>query len=178
MKEKSTVEIDRTLFVAVILQSVNALLLFSHGSVLCGSEKTLEDLTARLRAQNAAPIVEFGFLNYSEPLFAEAFARCVKQGATQITVVPYFLVAGKFVVVDLPREIDKQRELFPDVEVKVADAMCFHESLADAIVSCAARAQPPAAWRDILQLASERCRASEACPLFDTLRCPASNLKQ
>ena len=79
------------------LHRVKALLLFSHGSVLCGSERTLEDLAARLRARGAAPIVEMGFLNYSKPLFATAFERCVQQGATEITVVPYFLVAGKFV---------------------------------------------------------------------------------
>lgn len=156
------------------LSPVNALLLFSHGSVLCGSERTLEDLAARLRAHGAAPIVEVGFLNYSRPLFAEAFALCVEQGADEITVVPYFLVAGKFVVVDLPRAIDAQRERYPRVEVRVADAMRFHQSLADAIISSAERAHQPGAWRDILKLAPEWCRADAACPLFGTPRCPAS----
>jgi sirohydrochlorin cobaltochelatase len=154
---------------------VNALLLFSHGSVLCGAGQTLEMQAARLRESGAAPIVEIGYLNYSEPLFAEAFERCVEQGAMKITVVPYFLVAGKFVRVDLPVEIQKQRARFPDVEVQVAEAMRFHENLADAIVACAGRAQPPAAWRDILKMAPERCRASEECPLYGTEDCPATN---
>lgn len=157
---------------------MKALLLFSHGSVLCGSERTLEDLAARLRARGAAPIVEMGFLNYSKPLFATAFERCVQQGATEITVVPYFLVAGKFVMVDLPREIQAQREKYPQITVHLADAMRFHEGLADAIVSSAAGAREPGAWRDILKLAQEWCRADEACPLFGTPRCPATTDSQ
>ena len=154
---------------------MNALLLFSHGSVLCGSERTLDALAERLRKENAAPIIEVGYLNYSSPLFEESFNRCIEQGATEITIVPYFLVAGKFVVVDLPREIEKQRALFPHVKVRVADAMRFHPKLADAIISCARNEQAPAAWRDVLQLAPESCRASQACPLFGTAKCPASN---
>ena len=134
----------------------------------------MEALSVRLRAAGAAPIVEMGFLNYSQPLFAEAFARCVQQGATEITVVPYFLVAGKFVMVDLPREIEAQRALHPQIAVHFADAMRFHEGLADAIVSSASRAREPREWRDILKLAPEWCRVDVACPLFGTPRCPAS----
>jgi sirohydrochlorin ferrochelatase len=165
---------NRPYFFFAILLSVNALLLFSHGSVLCGSQRTLENLAERLRAQNAAPIIEIGFLNYSPPLFPEAFARCVEQGATQITIVPYFLVAGKFVRVDLPRAIEAQQARFPNVKVKIAEAMRFHESLADAVIACANRAQPPAAWRDLLQIAPEWCRADAACPLYGTEKCPAT----
>ena len=168
----STVEFDRTRRALRYCFRVKALLLFSHGSVLCGSQRTLEHLASRLREQHAAPIIEIGFLNYSPPLFPEAFARCVEQGATEIIIVPYFLVAGKFVKVDLPRAIQEQREKFPEVSVKIADAMRFHETLADAVISCASRAQPPASWRDILQLAPEFCRADAACPLYDTPRCP------
>ena len=83
----------------------DALILFSHGSVLCGAGQNLFELARFMQARGDAPIVEVGFLNYSEPPFADAFRRCVERGATQITVVPYFLVAGKFVKDDLPKQI-------------------------------------------------------------------------
>ncbi|HEX8834851.1 MAG TPA: CbiX/SirB N-terminal domain-containing protein [Abditibacteriaceae bacterium] len=150
----------------------NAILLFSHGSLLCGAGENLSNVARQMRERGDAEIVEAGYLNYSEPLFAEAFTRCVEQGATRVTVVPYFLVAGKFVKVDLPREVEKVQRNFPEIEVRLADAMRFHPSLADAIVGSASRAQPPSAWRDILKTAPQFCKSNPDCPLYDTPRCP------
>ena len=157
------------------MSTEDAIILFSHGSVLCGAGENLREIAERLRAQNR--IVEVGYLNYSEPRFEDAFARCVEQGATRITIVPYFLVAGKFVKVDLPREIERVRSNFPGVEVHVAEAMKDHASLSDALLDCARRAKPPAQWRNLWDNASMFCRANSQCPLWDTPRCPASSEK-
>ena len=67
----------------------------------------------RLRARGLAPIVEIGYLNYCEPLFAETVSRCVAAGATRIVVTPYFLVPGYFVKVDLPRCVETAQAAFP-----------------------------------------------------------------
>lgn len=152
----------------------DAIILFSHGSVLCGAGQNLLDLAAQMRARGIAPIVEPGYLNYSEPRFAEAFRSCVAQGAARITVVPYFLIAGKFVKEDLPGVIAAAQAEFPDVAVEVADAIRFHPLLADALLACAERAQPPAVWRDTKAQAAAFCRASERCPLYGSEDCPAT----
>jgi sirohydrochlorin ferrochelatase len=152
----------------------HAIILFSHGSLLCGAGENLRLLAGRMQARGDADIVEVGYLNYSEPLFAEAFERCVQSGATQITVVPYFLVAGKFVKVDLPREIEKEKARFSHVQVLVADAMRSHTSLADAVLACAERKAPPAQWRDLLNTAPQFCRANPECPLFGDPKCPTT----
>ena len=83
----------------------DAIILFSHGSVLCGAGQNLLELARYMRERGNAPTVEPGYLNYSEPRFEETFRQCVAQGATRITIVPYFLVAGKFVKDDLPQQI-------------------------------------------------------------------------
>jgi sirohydrochlorin ferrochelatase len=151
----------------------DAIILFSHGSVLCGAGENLREIAERLRAGNR--IVEVGYLNYSEPRFEEAFVRCVEQGATRVTVVPYFLVAGKFVKVDLPREMERVRANFPQVEVCMAEAMKDHNALGEALLDCARRAKPPAEWRNLWNNASRFCRANPQCPLWNTPRCPASS---
>lgn len=153
---------------------MKALILFSHGSVLCGAGQTLFALARRLEARGEAPIVEVGFLNYSEPTFEDAFEKCVARGATQIVIAPYFLVAGYFVKVSLPPKIAAMSAKFPDVEVKVAEAIKQHELLADAIINCASRAQEPAKWRDILEESSKFCRDNPACPNYNTSKCPSS----
>ena len=153
---------------------MKAILLFSHGSVLCGAGENLKRLAREMQNRGDADVVEVGFLNYSSPTFAEAFARCVEKGATEIVVAPYFLIAGKFVRVDLPPQIEAMRAQYPQVRVLVAQAMRFHTDLATAILNCASRAQTPSQWRDILNTAPQFCRDSTECPLHGTEKCPAT----
>lgn len=148
-----------------------AIILFSHGSVLCGAGETLRLLAERMRERGDAPIVEVGYLNYSEPAFEETFERCVAAGAGRITIAPYFLVAGKFVKVDLPRKIAAARARHPEIAVHVAEALRFHPGLAEALLACATRTAPPSEWRRTLDQASDFCRANQRCPLYGTARC-------
>ncbi len=152
----------------------NAIILFSHGSTLCGAGETLKALAAQMQQRGDADIVRVGFLNFSAPLFGEAFDECVRLGAKRITVAPYFLVAGYFVQVELPKVLLPAQQRQPDVEVRVGEAMRDHPLLADAILNCARRAAPPAQWRHLLDEAPQWCRASEQCPLFGTPKCPAT----
>lgn len=152
----------------------DAIILFSHGSVLCGAGENLSALAARMRERGDAPIVEVGYLNYSEPTFEATFTRCVEQGAQRITIAPYFLIAGKFVKVDLPRKIAAMQARFPEVDVRVAEALRFHQGLADALLACAGRSAPPSQWRTTLEAASRYCRATPRCPLYGTDACPAT----
>lgn len=157
---------------------MNAIVLFSHGSVLCGAGQNLEsiarEMETSMQACGDAQRVVVGYLNYSEPTFETSFAQLVQNGATQITVVPYFLVAGFFVKEKLTPKIAQMREQFPDVAVRVADALLEHPSLADAIVNCAQRAQPPQTWREFWNVAPQFCRANAQCPFYGGEHCPAS----
>jgi sirohydrochlorin ferrochelatase len=156
---------------------MDAIVLFSHGSVLCGAGQNLFELAARLRERGAAPIIEVGFLNYSEPDFDVAVARCVALGADRITIAPYFLVAGKFVMVDLPRRIEAARRTHPGVQFVVAEAMRFHPRMADALLSVAEHSLEPAAWRDTAAQAAQFCRDIPQCPRYGTDACPATRAR-
>jgi len=151
---------------------MDAVILFSHGSVLCGSGEALNQHAARLRAQGVAPVVEVGYLNYSEPPFAQAVAACAARGATRILVAPYFLVPGKFVKVDLPEAVQAARAQFPQIEFVIAEAIGFDDALADALIASARDARGPEHWRDDLLRAARSCRANPQCPLFGTPNCP------
>lgn len=150
---------------------MDAILLFSHGSVLCGAERNLLELAQRMRARGDAAIVEVGFLNYTEPTFEHAVERCAAQGATRIVIAPYFLVAGKFVVKDLPAQIDAARAAHPSLTFVVADVIGFHEALADAILDSAASACAPSRWSEAIGDAAKDCRESPKCPIYGAPPC-------
>jgi sirohydrochlorin cobaltochelatase len=144
---------------------LDAILLFSHGSVMCGAERNLLELAARMRERGDAAIVEVGFLNYTDPTFTDAVASCVRQGAKRIVIAPYFLVDGKFVVKDLPGEIEAARSAHPQIEFVVAAVIGFHEVLADAVLEAASGAPPSVAE------AAELCREHPKCPLYGAPPC-------
>ena len=122
---------------------MDAIILFSHGSLLCGAGETLRAHARRLRESAVAPRVEVGFLNFSEPDFLTTVAGLVSEGATQIRIAPYFLIPGKFVKVDLPRRMDEAKTQFSQVEFTVAEPLGFDPRLADALLHSAAHAKPP-----------------------------------
>ena len=125
----------------------------------------------RLRKRNLSERIEVGFLNYSDPDFLATAERLYNQGVRSALIAPYFLISGYFVKVDLPRKIAEAQAKFPDFNFEIADAIGYDERLGKAIVSSANDAAPPAYWGDMLQDATDYCRPSEQCPLYDTTAC-------
>ncbi len=151
---------------------MNALILFSHGSLLCGAGEALDAHAARLRQMGTWDLVLVGYLNYSTPTFAESVAECAARGATHILVLPFFLVPGYFVTKSLPEELAQARAAHPDLEFTVADAIGFDAGLADALIAGAQAPLGPGEWRDDLAAAARGCRARPDCPLYGTPNCP------
>jgi sirohydrochlorin ferrochelatase len=151
---------------------MNALILFSHGSLLCGAGEALDAHAARLRRGGGWDTVSVGYLNYSEPTFAQAVADCAASGATDVLVLPFFLVPGFFVTKSLPEQLAVARAAHPGLTFTVADAIGFDSGLADALIASAQSPLPPTAWRDDLAAAARGCRARPDCPLYATPNCP------
>ena len=151
---------------------MDALILFSHGSLLCGAGEALDTHAGRLRASGAWSHVAVGYMNYSQPTFAEAVAECANAGATKIVVLPFFLVPGYFVTQTLPKQLAEVKADFPNLEFVVAEALGYDTGLADALIASALDPLGPDGWRDDLAAAARGCRARPDCPLYATPNCP------
>lgn len=151
--------------------TLDAVILFSHGSLLCGFGDALADHAARLRSRCISPLVEIGYLNYSDPPFAAAVERCAEAGAVRIAIVPYFLVPGYFVNVGLPKCVAEARAAHPGIEFFTAQPIGFDDRLADALIIAAERSAGPERWRDELIRATRCCRNDRRCPVFDSPHC-------
>jgi sirohydrochlorin ferrochelatase len=129
---------------------MDAVILFSHGSLLCGAGEARDTHAEGLHNSGKWPIIEVGYMNYSEPTFLSAVRSCVDHHATAITVVPYFFIPGYFVKTRLPQRIAQAQELFPDLVFQIAHALGYAVRLADAILESAATPIGPNGWRDDL----------------------------
>lgn len=151
---------------------MDALILFSHGSVLCGAGEALDAHAERLRTAGGWPLVAVGYMNYSEPTFAEAVADVVSRGASKLVVLPFFLIPGYFVTQTLPKQLAAVQADYPDLEFVVADAIGYDTGLADALIASALEPLGSDEWRDDLTAAVRGCRARPDCPLYATPNCP------
>jgi len=151
---------------------MNALILFSHGSLLCGAGEALDAHAGRLRRTGEWDMVTVGYMNYSSPTFADAVAECAERGATRILVLPFFLVPGYFVTKTLPEHLETAKAAHPALDFTVAAAIGFDLGLADALIASAQAPLGPEEWRDDLAAAARGCRARPDCPLYATPNCP------
>lgn len=116
--------------------------------------------------------VGIGYLNYSSPPFSAAVNDLVLAGAREIVVVPYFLVAGRFVVHDLPPHIEEACRRHPAVRIKLAQPILAAEELVGAILQSVALAKPLREAARTPMVAVEDCEFRNDCPLFSTPACP------
>ena len=88
---------------------MKALLIVAHGSRREASNDEVRALTGLVaeRAGTQYDKVECAFLELAEPFIPAGVEALIETGADDITVVPYFLSAGRHVVEDIPAEVAK-----------------------------------------------------------------------
>lgn len=100
---------------------MRSLLIVAHGSRRAASNDEVRALTEQVAEQagDRYQQVACAFLELAEPSIPEGLAALIDAGSTDVTVVPYFLSAGRHVVKDIPEEVAKVEK--PDgVSVRIA----------------------------------------------------------
>ncbi|WP_438969836.1 sirohydrochlorin chelatase [Methylophaga sp.] len=102
---------------------MKALLIVAHGSRRQASNQEVMDLAELVaqRQDNSFDLVESAFLELAETLIPDGIEQCARAGATQITVMPYFLNSGKHVTQDIPEVITAIKPQYPDITIDVTE---------------------------------------------------------
>lgn len=100
---------------------MKALVLVAHGSRRESSNEEVITLSRVINQdmKREYAMVQAGFLELAKPSIPEAIENCIKAGATDIVVVPYFLSAGRHVCDDVPTEVDKVRAKYADIPIAI-----------------------------------------------------------
>jgi sirohydrochlorin ferrochelatase len=96
------------------------------------------------------PIQEISFLELTEPFIAEGFQRCVEQGATEITVVPLFLLAAGHVKEDIPTTLSSLHKRYPHIQIQVRDPFGVQDKILDCIAELVRNSAGDLSPRDAL----------------------------
>ena len=115
---------------------MRALLVVAHGSRRAESNDEVRQLTERLenQAESTFDRVQCAFLELAEPSIPDGLRAALRAGAEQVTVVPYFLSAGRHVVTDIPAEIEVVRGEYPDADIVLAPYLGAAPGLVDLLL--------------------------------------------
>jgi sirohydrochlorin ferrochelatase len=111
-----------------------AILLVDHGSRRDEANAVIEAVAAALRVRRPEAIVEVAHMELAEPTLADAFARCVARGATEVAVCPYFLGPGRHTTGDIPRLVEEASAAHPGLRATIAAPLGFDERLVDVVI--------------------------------------------
>jgi sirohydrochlorin ferrochelatase len=106
-----------------------AAVLVGHGSLHSDSGQAMLQIAALLREQQVAPVVEAGFLNFSQPTMSEAVEKAVAQGVDQVIIQPYFLIAGHYVRNELREVVHTLAAKHSSVRFTIADVLGDHNAM-------------------------------------------------
>ena len=118
---------------------MHALLVIAHGSRREASNQEVRELAARLEQTVGDHFdrVIPAFLELAEPDIPTGVDLCVDSGATAVTVVPYFLSAGRHVASDIPTELDKAARKHQSLTILQSGYLGTHESIPELLLSLA-----------------------------------------
>ena len=100
---------------------MRALLLVSHGSRRPQSNEEVNQVCESLKKDmgDYFDVIYSAFLEIASPSIPEGLKQCIEEGASSVTVLPYFLAAGRHVTEDIPSIVDDVRKEFPEVSISI-----------------------------------------------------------
>jgi sirohydrochlorin ferrochelatase len=124
---------------------MKALVLAAHGSRREASNEEVIMLSRTIEQDmsNEYAVVRAGFLEQAKPSISDAIENCVKLGAIEVVVVPYFLSAGRHVVEDVPAELDKARSNHKNISITITPHIGSSPKMQDVIREAAMNNELP-----------------------------------
>lgn len=107
---------------------MRAIVLIDHGSRSDAANQVVADVAAQLRDAHGVH-VEIAHLEVAPPTTADAIEACVRAGATELVVVPYFLGPGRHATEDVPRLVADAMAGRTGVTARVAEPFGAHPLL-------------------------------------------------
>ena len=118
---------------------MHVLIILAHGSRRKESNLEIESLVKKIPLFKVKKfeVVMPAFLEFEKPSIIDAIDKCVRIGATKVTLLPYFLSAGVHITKDIPTEVEKSLQQNPNLKIKITDYFGSRDEIAEILVKTA-----------------------------------------
>jgi sirohydrochlorin ferrochelatase len=109
-------------------QEKRAVILIGHGSRAAGADDDMERIAEGLRTAYGGIVEPCRMAGRGAP-FAEVFEKCVRLGAKEIIVIPYFLHFGVHLRQDIPEMLREAVAQHPEIRLVLGRHLGYDDSL-------------------------------------------------
>lgn len=102
-------------------QKIKGLLIIAHGSPRKEANEEFVSLVSKVRSQTQDCLIGHAFLDCTQPDIPHAIDSLEKNGAKEITILPFFLVHGQHTAEDIPRIVEDKKKAYPKVTFKILE---------------------------------------------------------
>ncbi|PLR84980.1 sirohydrochlorin chelatase [Bacillus sp. V33-4] len=113
---------------------MEAILYICHGSRVPAAQQQAVAFIEKTMTESPAPINEYCFLELAQPNIAEAYKRCIEQGATKIAAVPVLLLTAVHAKEDIPNELNTIASQFPEVQLNYGRPIGVHPKMVETLI--------------------------------------------
>jgi len=110
-----------------------AILLVDHGSRAPAANRVLASVARRLAKRLPHHVVRFAHMELAPPSIESAIASCVRAGALEIVVHPFFLAPGQHARRDVPR-LARAAARRHGARVRMTRPLGVHDALIEVIL--------------------------------------------
>lgn len=112
----------------------SAILLIAHGSRRQAANEELLQLVQTFRIRLPGTPIEPAFLELATPDIPSGLSNCLKQGATTIWMLPYFLSHGAHVTEDLKQFREDFISAHPEIQCQICPPLGLHPLILEVLL--------------------------------------------
>ncbi len=118
---------------------MKSLLLVAHGSRRSESNEEIADVAKALseKVQGEFVLTGHAFLELAEPSIPQGIDNLIHQGATEVTILPYFLSSGRHVHEDVPEIVQEKQKQHANVRLLIAPYIGEAKEMIDVLAAIA-----------------------------------------
>ncbi len=114
---------------------MRGIVLIDHGSREPAANAQLDTLAEQVAARLPDCAVRAAHMELAAPSLDEAVDTLVAEGATEITLHPFFVAPGRHVREDIPRLAADARARHPTVPIHITAPLGLHPAILEAVLS-------------------------------------------
>ena len=114
---------------------MEATVYISHGSRSEQGNKMFESFIEKVISSGQSTVAAYGYLENARPTIFESVESCILKGATSVTVVPVLLLPGIHANEDIPGELDKVRQRYPEREIFYGEPLGINDTILEIVLN-------------------------------------------
>lgn len=113
---------------------MEATVFISHGSRSEQGNKVFVSFIEKVISTGKSTNASYGLLENARPTTFEAVEACILKGASSVTVVPVLLLPGIHANVDIPAELERVRQKYPEIQIIYGEPLGVNDTILEIVM--------------------------------------------